>query len=86
VVILYVFKKGINDVSCFPVFLSYVLGVFNSPVAIQHTGSSGFARVFDNDLYRRTRACLLGIFLLPPTAQLHYLVNSGSFLWDVRIF
>jgi len=31
VVILNVFKKGINGVSCFPVFKA-VLGVFNSPV------------------------------------------------------
>jgi len=33
VVILNVFKTGINAVSFLPVFLSYVLGVFNSPVA-----------------------------------------------------
>jgi len=31
VVILNVFKKGINVVSCFPVFKA-ILGVFNSPV------------------------------------------------------
>jgi len=30
---------------------------------LRHTGSSGFARVLDYDLYRRTRACLLCIFV-----------------------
>ena len=44
----------------FTCFLSCVHGVFNTPVQwlLLHTGSSGLVRVFDYDLYRRTRACL----------------------------
>jgi len=38
---------------------------------LRHTGTSGFARVFDYDLYRRTQACLLFIFVPPPTVPRH---------------
>jgi len=41
VVILNVFKIGINVVSFLPVFLSCVLGVFNSPVATPTHGLLG---------------------------------------------
>jgi len=41
-VILNVFKRGINAVSCFPVFM-LILGVFNSSVAIPAHGLHGFS-------------------------------------------
>jgi len=43
VVILLVFKIGINAASFLPVFLSYVLIVFNSPVAIPAHGLLGLS-------------------------------------------
>jgi len=43
VVILNVFKIGINAVSFLPVFLSCVLGVFNSPVATPANGLLGLS-------------------------------------------
>jgi len=55
----------------FCLFLSCVLGVFNNLMAIPAHGLSGFARVFDYDLYGTTRAGLLGIFVPPPTVPLH---------------
>jgi len=48
-------------------FLSCVLGVFNSPVATPAHGSSGLARVFDYDLYRRMRASLLALYIFATT-------------------
>ena len=60
--------------------------VFNRPVAAPHTGSSGLARFFDYDLYWGTRACLLCIFVPPPTVPLHYVVHSDSFLWAFTLF
>jgi len=53
---------------------------------LRHTGSPGLARVFHYDLNRRTRACLLCIFVPLPTVPLQYYVNSGYFLWVVHIF
>jgi len=55
---------------------------------LRHTGDRllELSRVFGNDLYRRTWTCLLCMFVPPPTVQLHYFVNSGSFLWTVHIF
>jgi len=38
---------------------------------LPHTGSLGLARVLDYDLYRRTQACLLRMFIPPPTVSLH---------------
>jgi len=66
----------------FAYFLSYVRGVFNSPVATRHTGEGllGLSRVFGNDLYMRKRACLLCIFV-PPID-----VGAGTFLGVRRIF
>jgi len=43
VAILNVFKTGINAVSFFPVVLSCVLGVFNSPVATPAHGLRGLS-------------------------------------------
>jgi len=61
-VISNVFKTDINA------FLSCVLGVFKSLVA---TPAHGLARVFDYDLYRRTHACLLRVFVPLPKVPLH---------------
>jgi len=74
VVILIVFKTGINTVSFLACFLSGVLGVFNSPVPTPAHGilGLGIARVFICDLYWRTRACLLCIFLPPSTVPVHF--------------
>jgi len=68
-VILNVFRTGINAVSFLPAFLSCVLGVLNSPMSTPAQGLLGLAREHecDYDLYGRTRACLLGIFVPPPT-------------------
>jgi len=38
---------------------------------LRRTGSSGFTRVFDYDLYRRTQACMLCVFFSPSTVPLH---------------
>jgi len=67
------FRTGINPVSFLPVFLRCVHGVFNTPAQwlLRHKGSSGFARVFDYDLYWRTQACLL-MFVPPPTVRSHF--------------
>ena len=48
---------------------------------LQRTDSSGLARIFDYDIYQRTQACLLCIFVPPPTVPLHWVVSSGSFHW-----
>ena len=53
---------------------------------LRHAGFSGFARVFDYNLYRRTQACLLCMFVLPPTVPLHEGVNSASFLMALSLF
>ena len=45
---------------------------------LRYTGSSSFAQVFDYDLYRRTRACFLCMFVPPPRVPFHQ-VNLGSF-------
>jgi len=71
----------------FCLFLSCVLGVFNSPVATpahELLGLSPSLRL--RYIYRRTRACLLCIFVPPPTVPLHLVVNSDSFLWTVSLF
>jgi len=70
----------------FACFSSCVLGVFTGTWRLRHTSSSGLARVFDNDLYRRTGACMLCIFVPPPTAPLRAVVDSGSFLWALSLF
>jgi len=49
-------------------------------------GNTGSARVFIYDLYRRTQACLLCIFVPPPTVPLHWVANSRSFLWALPLF
>jgi len=53
---------------------------------LRHTGSLGLARLLNYDLHRRTRTCLLCIFVPPPTVPLHYVVNSRSFLWTFSLF
>ena len=46
---------------------------------------SGSTRAFDYALYCRTRACMLCMFVLPPTS-LNKVGNSGSFLWALSVF
>ena len=82
VVILYVFKTGINAVSFLPVFQAAFLVFLTAQWRLRHTGS---ARVFDYALYRRTQARLLCIFAPPPTVPLQKVVNSDSFLWTVSL-
>ena len=65
VVILNVPKTGINAVSFLPVFLSCVMVFLTTQWLLRHTGCSGFARVFDYDLYRRTQACFVCLFHQP---------------------
>jgi len=48
----------------------------------QHSGST---RAFDYALYCRTRACMLCMFVLPPTSLIK-VVNSGSFHWALSVF
>ena len=48
----------------------------------QHSGST---RVFDYALYCRTQACMLCMFVLPPTLLIK-VVNSGSFHWALSVF
>ena len=48
----------------------------------QHSGST---QAFDYALYCRTRACMLCMFVLPPTALIK-VVNSGSFHWALSVF
>jgi len=71
VVILTVFKTGINAVS----FLCVIYAVFSVFLTAQRrlrrTSSSGLARVFDYELYQRTQACLLCTFVSPPTVPIH---------------
>jgi len=52
----------------------------------RYTGSSGLARFLDYDVYWRTQACLLCIFVPQPTVPLHYFVNSSSFVWAFSLF
>ena len=68
VVSLNVFKTGINAASFLPVFKAVFLVFLTGKWRLRHTGTSGFARVFDYDLHRRTRACLL-CTLVPPTTD-----------------
>ena len=46
---------------------------------------SGSTRAFDYALYCRTRACMLYMFVLPPTSLIK-VVNSASFLWALLVF
>jgi len=71
VVILNVFKTGINAVPFLSVFKAVFLVFLTTQWRLRHTGASGFARVFDYDLHRRTRACELGVFVPPPTVSFH---------------
>ena len=48
----------------------------------QHSGST---RAFDSALYCRTRACMLCMFVLPPTSLIK-VVNSGYFHWALSVF
>ena len=48
----------------------------------QHSGST---RAFDYALYCRTRACMLCMFVLPPTSLMKA-VNSDSFHWALSVF
>jgi len=48
----------------------------------QHSGST---RAFDYALYCRTQACMLCMFVLPPTSLIK-VVNSGSFHWTLSVF
>ena len=48
----------------------------------QHSGSTW---AFDYALYCRTRACMLCMFVLPPTSLIK-VVNSGSFHWALSVF
>jgi len=48
--VLNVFKTGINAVSFLSVFYVVFLMFLTTQWLLRHTGSSGFARVFDCDL------------------------------------
>jgi len=48
----------------------------------QHSGST---RAYDYALYCRTRACMLCMFVLPPTSLIK-VVHSGSFHWALSVF
>jgi len=74
-----------DAVSCLPIF-KLCPWCFQQPSGDSAHGLFVLSRVFGNDLYRRTRACLFCIFVTPTTVPLHYFVNSGSFLWAVHIF
>ena len=71
----------------FACFLAVFLVFLTAQCQRRHTGSTGSARVFDNDLYLRTRACLLCIFVhhsrAGPTSLSCY---SGSFLCALSLF
>jgi len=71
VVILTVFKTGINAVSFLCVFYAVFSVFLTAQWRLRHTGSSGLTRVFDYELYQRTQACLLCIFVSPPTVPIH---------------
>jgi len=78
----------VDRYQCCVIFtLSVFQAVFLLFLAVQrrlrHMGS---ARFFDYHLHRITRACLLCIFVPPPTAPLHYVGKSGSFLWSFSLF
>jgi len=68
---LNVFKTGINALLFLPVFQAVFMVFLTARWLLRHTGSSGLAHVFDYDLYRRTQACLLCMFMPPPTVPLH---------------
>jgi len=67
-VIFNAFKTGTNAVPFLPV-LSCVLGVFNNPVVTPVHGLLGLTRVFDYDIYWRTRACFV---YLCHSSRFHY--------------
>jgi len=54
-----VFKTGISAESFLPASSAVFLVFLTAQWRDRHTGSSGLARVFDYDLYRRTRACFV---------------------------
>jgi len=62
VVILNEFKTGINIMSFLPVFLSCVLGVFNSPVATPAHGLLGLSPSFLVTIYIGERELVLYIY------------------------
>jgi len=63
-------------------FQVYSINHVSHPVKwrLRHSGSSGLFRVFDYSLHCRTWACLLCIFVLPPTSLIK-VVTSGSLHW-----
>ena len=69
--ILNVFKTGINAVSFLPVFYAVFSVFLTAQWRLRHSGSWGLTRVVDYDLYRRTQASLLCIFVPPPSVSLH---------------
>jgi len=82
-VILNVDKTGINTVSCLPVFYVVFLVFSTAQWWLRY---SGLNRFLDYDLYWRTGAFLHCIYVPPSTVPLHYVVNSGSFLWTFSLF
>jgi len=71
-VILNVFETGINAVSFLPVFQAVFLLFLTPQWRLRHMCSSGWARFIDHGLYWRTRACLLCIFVPPPTVLVDF--------------
>jgi len=73
VVILNVFKTGINAVSFLPAcFLAVFLTFSKSQWQLRHTDSSGLARVLGYDLHRKRKlACFVYISVSPPTVALY---------------
>jgi len=68
---LNVFETVINAVSFWLVFQALFILFLTAQWLLWHTGSWGFARVFDYDLYRRTQAWLLCMFVPSPMVPLH---------------
>jgi len=51
----------------------------------RYTGSSGFVRVFDYDLYRRTRACFAYLWHYPRSHFTKLLIQAFT-LWCLSLF
>ena len=76
-----VFKTGINAVLFLPVFQAVVLVFFYSPVAASAYGLLGLRPSFRLRFILETaQACLLCMFVPPPTVPLHRWRNRGSLM------
>jgi len=86
IVILNVFKTGINAVSFLPVYLSCVLGGFYSPVVTPAHGLLGLWPSLRLRFISESTS-LLCILVPPPTVQLHYTkLLTRALFWDLPLF